>query len=649
MTVISCQRIKKYYGANLVLADITFEVDEGERVGLIGRNGCGKSTLLQVLAGVQNADGGNLAIQKRARIGYLAQIPVERDGVTVYDVLALGYRSVMDCRRQMQDLEHEMATHTGADPRVMDGLLARYAALQEQFQREGGYEMDANMQAVANGLGVPREQFGRAYATLSGGEKTKVGLASLLIERPTLLLLDEPTNHLDADGVEWLETFLREYDGTCLIVSHDRYFLDRVVTKMVDLEDGEATVYLTNYTGYVAEKEQRLLQQFAEFKEQQKQIKKMEETIRQLQEWGRIGANNKFFRRAASMQKALDRIERVKRPVERRTAEFDLQEKDRSGREVVRLVGLSKQFGDRPLLDRVDATLTYGEKVALVGKNGTGKSTLFKLLLGQVLPDAGAAELGARVEIGYLAQQDHPDVEKTVLQAFCEEAGVETGEGRAKLARYLFYGEDVFKPINRLSGGEWTRLRLALLMQRQPNLMLLDEPTNHLDIDSREALEEALEEFTGTVLAISHDRYFINRMARRVWELEDGRLSFYLGNYDDYREKRTQLRLAREGQSAGVATEAGGGDRRSRGQDGVRGGAGATRRKEADSLRAKRQLEQAIAEAEGLLAAIDVELEQAADVAALGAQWAERVRVQERLEQLYAEWLVLEEAAETQS
>ncbi|HYF80375.1 MAG TPA: ABC-F family ATP-binding cassette domain-containing protein [Symbiobacteriaceae bacterium] len=643
MTVLSCQHIKKFYGANLVLADVTFEVEEGERVGLIGRNGCGKSTLLQILAGVQKPDEGQVTVQKRALIGYLAQVPAEHEGVTVYDVLALGYRSVMACRAEMQDLEHRMSAGAASiDQRTMDGLLARYAALQDQFQRDGGYEMDANIQAVTNGLGIPREQFSRTYATLSGGEKTKVGLASLLIERPTLLLLDEPTNHLDADGVEWLETFLGEYAGTCLIVSHDRYFLDRVATKMVDLEDGEATVYLTNYTGYVAEKEQRLLQQFAEFKEQQKQIRKMEETIRQLQEWGRIGANNKFFRRAASMQKALDRIERVKRPVERRAAEFDLQEKDRSGREVVRFTGLSKQYGDRPLLIGIDATLTYGDKVALIGKNGTGKSTLFKLLLGQVEPDAGAAELGARVEIGYLAQQDQPQEEKTVLQAFCEEAAVETGEGRARLARYLFFGEDVFKPLNRLSGGEWTRFRLALLMQRQPNLMLLDEPTNHLDIDSREALEEALEEFSGTVLAISHDRYFINRIARRVWELEDGRLSFYLGSYDDYREKRSELRQAR----GPVVPESDVVERRGRKSGGASSGPGGVpdRRKDADK-RAKAQVEQAIAEAERLLAALNVDLEtaqEAADVVGLAAKWAEREQVQARLDQLYTEWMALE-------
>lgn len=643
MTVLSCQHIKKYYGANLVLADVTFEVEEGERVGLIGRNGCGKSTLLEILAGLHAPDEGQVTVQKRARIGYLAQIPPEREVDTVYDVLAQGYRSVTDCRAEMRNLEQQMsAASAGTDQRAMDGLLARYAVLQDQFQREGGYEMDASIQAVTNGLGIPREQFSRPYATLSGGEKTKVGLASLLIERPTLILLDEPTNHLDTDGVEWLEAFLQEYDGTCLIVSHDRYFLDRVATKMVDLEDGEATVYLTNYTGYVREKEQRILQQFADFKEQQKKIRKMEETIRQLLEWGRIGANNKFFRRAASMQKALDRIERVKRPVERRAAEFDLQERDRSGREVVRFIGLSKQYGDRPLLDRIDATLTYGDKVALVGKNGTGKSTLFKLLLGQAAPDAGAASLGSRVEVGYLAQQDQPPDDKTVLQAFCEQAAVETGEGRAKLARYLFFGEDVFKPTNRLSGGEWTRLRLALLMQRQPNLLLLDEPTNHLDIDSREAFEEALEEFPGTVLAISHDRYFINRIARRVWELADGRLAFYLGHYDDYKEKREQLRLTREASASPVVTDSEAVERRSRKSA---SSTGPERNKDA-SKRARGQVEQAISEAEALLAALDADLEkaqEAADVAGLTAKWVEREQVQLRLDQLYAEWLALEE------
>ncbi|HWI51400.1 MAG TPA: ABC-F family ATP-binding cassette domain-containing protein [Symbiobacteriaceae bacterium] len=637
MTAISCQHVKKYHGANLVLADVTFEVDEGTRVGLVGPNGCGKSTLLQILAGVHKQDEGQVTMQKRARVGYLPQVPVERAGLSVYEVLALGYRDLLACRALMLELEAQMSAGgpVGTERQMAD-LLKRYAEEQERFQREGGYEMDANIQTVARGLGIPPEQFSRSYATLSGGEKTKVGLASLLIERPTILLLDEPTNHLDTAGVEWLESFLSESDATCLIVSHDRYFLDRVVTRVVDLEDGEAVLYLTDYTGYVREKEESLLQQFAEFKEQQKRIKKMEETIRQLQEWGKVGGNNKFFRRAASMQKALDRMERVKRPVlERKTAEFELQERDRSGREVVKAAGLSKRYGNRTLLAQVDAALAYGEKAVIIGKNGAGKSTLFKLVLGQEQPDEGVVELGTRVDVGYLAQEDHPTDGKSVLQLFCEEAAVETGEGRSLLARYLFYGADVFQPVNLLSGGEWTRLRLALLMHRKPNLLLLDEPTNHLDIASREALEEALEEFPGTVLAISHDRYFINRVARRIWELEDGKLTLYLGNYDDYRETRERLRLTREREREEAPVQS----------TPVRKRPVEPARRKDPGLRAKAQLEQAISEAEQRLIELSAELEAAqaaADITGLTAKWAEREAMQAQLDQLYAQWLELE-------
>ncbi len=638
MSVVSCQRVKKYHGANLILADVTFELGPGERAGLIGPNGCGKSTLLQILAGVQRHDEGEVSLQKRTQVGYLPQVPVDREGMTVYEVLRLGYREALACQALMTELEQQMATpHEAGD---LDRLLRRYAEEQERFRHLGGYEMEAQIQQVAQGLGIAPEWYSRPYATLSGGEQTRVGLASLLLERPTLLLLDEPTNHLDTAGIEWLEGFLGTYTGTCLVVSHDRYFLDRVVTKVIELEDGEGITYLTNYSGYVKEKEERLLLQFAEFKEQQKKIKQMKAAIAQLLEWGRVGDNGKFFRRAASMQKALDRMEMVKRPVlERRTAEFDLQQADRSGREVVKIEGLTKRYGDRTLLGGVDALLAYGERVVLIGQNGTGKSTLFKLLLGQEEPTAGSLALGARVQVGYLAQQDRPDDERTVLQAYCEEARAETGEARSQLARYLFFGADVFKPLKLLSGGEWTRFRLALLVQAKPNLLLLDEPTNHLDIASREALEEALEEFPGTVLAISHDRYFINRLAERVWELAEGALTPYLGNYDAYREERERTRSAPVPGPAAPVEE----------RKGQRPAIAPEREQARQAERAKRvkgQLEQAIAAKEQRLTELEAAAEQAqetGDLAGLNAAWTERETVHAELEQLYAQWLELEE------
>ncbi|WP_017691698.1 ABC-F family ATP-binding cassette domain-containing protein [Paenibacillus sp. PAMC 26794] len=544
MMMISAQQLTQYHGAHLVLDGITFEIMEGDKVALIGRNGSGKTTLMRLMARLNKPDEGQLMIKKDTRMGYVAQVPEGLDDHTVLDVLSLGFKELMICRTQMEEMEQQMSDPAcAADPNQLERLLKRYAALQDQFEREGGYEMDARIDQVADGLDIAKAHYGWRFGSLSGGEQTRVLLASQLIVRPDLLLLDEPTNHLDLERVEWLEGFLREYPGTIVLISHDRYFLDRVVNRTLELEDGEAETSAGGYTEYMKVKEQRLLQQFEEFKEQQKVIKKMKETIRQLEEWGRVGGNEKFFRRAASMRKAIERMEQVKRPVlERRNAEFDVRPTDRTGKRVAVLEQVEKSYGEREILHGVSGLLEYGDKIALIGRNGSGKTTLFKLLLGDEQPNAGKLEWGARVDIGYLAQQEEPTNPKlNVLEYFRLEAGVEEGEARGILARYLFYGADVFRSVGQLSGGEWTRLRLALLVQRKPNVLLLDEPTNHLDIASREALEESLVDFEGTVLAISHDRYFVNRLASRVWELEDGQITAYLGDYEAYREKKLDL------------------------------------------------------------------------------------------------------------
>ncbi|SCY84841.1 ATPase components of ABC transporters with duplicated ATPase domains [Paenibacillus polysaccharolyticus] len=551
MIIISAQQLKQYHGAHLVLDGITFEIMEGDKVALIGRNGSGKTTLMRLMARISQPDEGQLMLKKDTRVGYVAQVPEGMDDHTVLDVLGLGFRELIACRTQMTELEQQMSDPAcAADPEQLERLLKRYAALQERFEREGGYEMDARIDQVADGLDIAKAHYGWRFGSLSGGEQIRVVLASQLIVSPDLLLLDEPTNHLDLERVEWLEGFLRDYSGTVILISHDRYFLDRVVTRTLELEDGEAEIATGGYTEYMKVKEQRLLKQFEEFKEQQKVMKKMKETIRQLEEWGRVGGNEKFFRRAASMRKALERMEQIKRPVlERRHADFDVRPTDRTGKRVAVLEDVEKRYGDRDILQGVSALLEYGDKTALIGRNGSGKTTLFKLLLGEEQPDAGKLEWGARVDVGYLAQQEEPEDPKlSVLEHFRLEAGVEEGEARGILARYLFYGADVFRSVGQLSGGEWTRLRLALLVHRKPNVLLLDEPTNHLDIASREALEDSLADFEGTVLAISHDRYFVNRLASRVWELESGQLTTYLGDYEAYREKKLDLqaRAAKE-------------------------------------------------------------------------------------------------------
>lgn len=544
MNMINVQKLTQYHGAHLVLDQISFEIQEGEKVALIGRNGSGKSTLMRLLAGLEQPNEGLLAIKKGAKIGYLEQILSHMDTWTVQDVLAQGLRHLKDYRAEMMELEVKMSDpDIAGDSEMLDRVLRKYSALQERFETEGGYELEASIDKIATGLQIPKSEYGLAFGSLSGGEQTRVVLASQLIVQPDLLLLDEPTNHLDLARTEWLEEFLREYSGTCVIISHDRYFLDRVVSKTIEIEDGEVFTAHGGYTAFMKDKEERLLQQFAEYQEQQKVIKKMKESIKQLEEFGRIGGNEKFFKRAASMRRALERMERVKRPVlERRQAEFDLNPQDRSGRRVAYFEQVEVSYGNQAVLRGASGLIEFGEKIALMGSNGSGKTTLFKLLLGELTPDSGSLEWGSRVDVGYLAQQEEPDNPKaTVLQYFREKAGVEEGEARGILARYLFYGASVFRSVGQLSGGEWTRLRLALLIHQKPNLLLLDEPTNHLDIASREALEDALQGYTGTILAISHDRYFVNQVSRKVWDLNQGKLTVYHGNYDDFRDKKERL------------------------------------------------------------------------------------------------------------
>ncbi|MGR6546440.1 ribosomal protection-like ABC-F family protein [Paenibacillus tundrae] len=678
MMMISAQQLTQYHGAHLVLDGITFEIMEGDKVALIGRNGSGKTTLMRLMARLNQPDEGQLMIKKDTRTGYVAQVPEGMEDYTVLDVLSLGFRELMACRTQMKELEQQMSDPTcAADPDQLDRLLKRYAALQEQFEREGGYEMDARIDQVADGLNLAKAHYDWRFGSLSGGEQTRVVLASQLIVRPDLLLLDEPTNHLDLERVEWLEGFLREYPGTVVLISHDRYFLDRVVTRTLELEDGEAQTSAGGYTAYMKVKEQRLLQQFEEFKEQQKVIKKMKETIRQLEEWGRVGGNEKFFRRAASMRKALERMEQVKRPVlERRNADFDVRPTDRTGKRVAVLEQVEKAYGERLILCGVTGLLEYGDKVALIGRNGSGKTTLFKLLLGEEQPNAGKLEWGARVDVGYLAQQEEPKNPKlNVLEYFRLEAGVEEGEARGILARYLFYGADVFRSVGQLSGGEWTRLRLALLVQRKPNVLLLDEPTNHLDIASREALEESLVDYEGTVLAISHDRYFVNRLASRVWELENGQMTAYLGDYESYREKKLE-RKAQAGATAHLATGAssrstaaspssgrksetastvseatemakssGNSDIATTGASNVSTSAGASsattanRGKSSDSTRTAEKLEQAMGRLEAQIQGLDQQLEALQhNPVELESLWNERERLSAEYDGLLEQW-----------
>ncbi|QUL56205.1 ABC-F family ATP-binding cassette domain-containing protein [Paenibacillus tritici] len=665
--IISCQNVQKYHGAQLVLSDVTFDIRQGEKIGLIGRNGCGKTTLFHLLSGEERPDQGQISVRRGSVIGLLAQIQEVGDNETVYAVLQRSFAEPLQWQRRLRELEQTMSVSGASDDeQAWNRLLKEYGNLQDKFEAAGGYEIESSIQRIAAGLGIGTRQYERRFSSLSGGEKTKVGLAELLLRRPDILLLDEPTNHLDMDAIEWLEQFLQSYDGTVLAISHDRYFLDAVVKKVIEIEDGEAFTFHTNYSGYQVEKEARLLQQFADYQEQQKKIKQMQESIKRLIEWGKLNPQNVSFpRRAASMQKALDRIVRVKRPVlERKSMDLQLQQDDRTGNQVVILDQISKAFGERKLFSAASDILRYGETTALIGGNGAGKSTLLRMILGQEEPDSGSCTLASRAVVGYLAQEAVPEENgQSVLRYFREEAGLEEGEARGQLARFLFYGSDVFKNITNLSGGEWTRLRFAVLMHRRPNLLILDEPTNHLDIDSREALEEALEEFPGTVLAVSHDRYFINRCFGKLWSIHSGQFSSFSGNYEYYKEKQAEQAAAAQRKAVASEPSAAGGIKpraaagtaaqtapASAGTDAAarRRNNGGKPSGEAASAGPNRKprpaasWEQDIAAVESRLARIDAEMldpELASDAQRLAELQGTRDAVQQELDDLYSSWL----------
>ncbi|MED2789120.1 ABC-F type ribosomal protection protein [Bacillus thuringiensis] len=537
MTICSVNNVTKSFGGNIIFENISLEIKNGERVGLVGRNGSGKTTIFGLLTGMESLDAGAIHMKKGTRIGHVAQIPKFDEVLTVYDVLSSAFKVEKELEKEMQALEKNMAEEQ--EQSSLQKLMERYGVIQEKFAFLGGYEIEANIMKVANGLQVT-DLFSRVFTELSGGEQTKVSLAYMLLQKPDLLLLDEPTNHLDLFAVEWLEQFLKEYTGTVMVISHDRYFLDEVVTKIFDLEDGEIHVYHTNYSQFVEEKEERLLQEFQAYQEQQKKIKKMKEAIKRLREWANQAnpPNEGLHKRARNMERALERIEKLKRPIlERKQMSLQFEGQERSGKDVVVMKEVSKGFAGRPLFEQANLHVRFQERAAIVGRNGTGKTTLLKLLLEEINPDAGEIRIGSSVKIGYLSQHTYGNLKSNVLEAFREYVAVTEGEARHILAKFLFYGPAVFKKVTQLSGGEKMRLRLAQLMYQDINFLILDEPTNHLDIESREVLEEALEQYNGTILAVSHDRYFLNKLFEKTYWIDECKLFEFAGNYAWARQK----------------------------------------------------------------------------------------------------------------
>ena len=549
MIELSLSKVEKNFGFKKVLNGFSLELKTGERVALIGPNGSGKTTIFKIITGEENLNAGNISIRKGATVGMLSQIPPTfPKETTVKEILLIGKAKVLEIEQKMRELEKRMATCT---PEQMDVLLKSYGTLQEAFDNLGGYQLESDINKVCNGFKIKPEMLERKFNTLSGGEKTIVYFASLILSEPSILLLDEPTNHLDIDTLEWLEEYLKNYKGSILISSHDRYFLDKVTTKTILIERGKEEVFFGNYSYYLEENERRIMSEFEDFKDQQKQIAAMKASIKKLQEFGRLAfpGGESFFKRAASIQKRLDKIELLEKPETKKELPLDFQVQKRSGKEVLIIDNLSLMIGDRILLEDANMHIRYGEKVCLMGKNGTGKSTIIKLLFNDTPAEIvdGEIKLGSNVNIGYLPQEIHfEDENATVLDTarrFFD--GSETAL-RATLAKFLFYGENVFKKVGSLSGGEKVRLKLLELIQKKANFLILDEPTNHIDIDTKEMLEEALNEYSGTILFISHDRYFINKLAKRTLCIEDGHINSYLGNYDDYKEQLLRLSTPQE-------------------------------------------------------------------------------------------------------
>jgi ATPase subunit of ABC transporter with duplicated ATPase domains len=554
MLELTMYNIRKVFGDNEVLFDAGFQLYEGDRAGMVGTNGCGKSTILKLLAGIEPMDidyrkisegKSRITYPAGTTVAYLDQLPDYPGSFSVIDVLKLAFRELYQLEEQLSALETTMEHLRG------DGLekaMKQYSRLQQEYEAKGGYEKEEKFNRVCTGLKFDKTFLQKELHMISGGEKTAVMLGKILLENPDILLLDEPTNHLDMGATEWLENYLRSYRGIVIVVSHDRYFLNRMASKIIEVENKQCETYLGNYSDYEKQKEENLLLQYEQYKEQCKKISAMEKAIKDLRDWAMRADNNKFFRRAVSMQRKLDKMQRIDRPnLEKRSISINFKDTRRSGNDILKVTGLSKSFGDRVLLENAELFVTMGERVAVIGPNGCGKTTLLKLLLGEMDADSGSIMFGASLKIAYLPQIiTFNREEDTVIDCFREDRSILEGKAREYLAKYMFFGKSPFRKVKQLSGGERVRLKLSMLLYDQTNLLIMDEPTNHLDIDSIEALEEALEDFKGTILFISHDRFFINKVSSRVIAVENNSLASYPGNYDDYNNRKTMLLQAIE-------------------------------------------------------------------------------------------------------
>ncbi len=532
--------VKEFEVGRRILDGFSLQVDTGERVGLLGKNGAGKTTIFRILTGQVHPDEGTVSIAPGKRLGLISQIPVYPEGYTVRDVLDTAFAPIHAMEREMGELAARMGENPSPE------VLARYDRLSAAFEAGGGYDTETRLNKVCNGLNIDADMRQRLFSALSGGEKTRINLARLILEDTDILLLDEPTNHLDLNATEWLEGYLDHFKGTVLAISHDRWFLDKVVRRVVEVHDGRAELYSGNYSFYVEEKERRFQERLKQYEKEQAKIQQLEEAAENLRLWAFKGMD-KTYKRAKSMEKRIERMRTTDKPTRERKLTTRFGEREFHGDEAMVIDHLSKSFGERTLFSHLDLEVAGGERIALLGDNGTGKSTFLKIIMGEEPPDEGTVYLGPAIRVGYLPQIIHFDrPDRNLVDTMLYAQNCSTQEARDRLAAFQFRG-DVFKPVSALSGGEQSRLRLCMLMDSKINFLILDEPTNHLDIDSREWIEDAVAEYGGNLLFVSHDRYFIEKFAQRVWMLEDGRITDFKGTYSEFRawrERQAQLKNA---------------------------------------------------------------------------------------------------------
>ncbi len=631
--ILACQNISKAFGTNEILKNASFHIEEREKAALVGINGAGKSTLLKIIVGEMSADGGEVILSKGKSLGYLAQHQDLTGELTIYQEVLQAKQYLIDMENRLRELERQMKD---ADGEALEERMASYTKLSHTFELENGYAYRSEVVGVLKGLGFAEEEFDKKVSELSGGQKTRVALGRLLLTKPDVILLDEPTNHLDMESIAWLEGYLMNYSGAVLIVSHDRYFLDRVVTKIVEIDAGKVMSFEGNYSAYSQKKAMLREAAYHAWVNQQQEIRHQEEVIAKLKSFNR----EKSIRRAESREKMLEKIEVLDKPTEVRSdMRIRLEPRITSGNDVLRVSHLSKSFPRQPLFSDLNFEIHRGERVAVIGNNGTGKTTILKILNGVVAPDQGQVELGTKVQIGYYDQEHQVlHMDKTIFQEISDAYPYLTNtEIRNVLAAFLFTEDDVFQPIHTLSGGERGRISLAKLMLSNANFLILDEPTNHLDIVSKEILEQALRDYTGTVLYVSHDRYFINQTATRILELTNQNLVNYIGNYDYYLEKKEELTSIYAPAADSVKEQ-------KPEQSSVKLDWKAQKEEQARQRKRENDLkktEARIEELEARDAAIDQELalpEVATDAAKCIALSSEKAQVLAELEQLYETW-----------